>query len=403
MTDWIALAYGTVFPCLILFAVYAVVISVMQQRKETLDTENFITARGSVGKWRIAFSFYAGAVGSWVVTGPANYASYSGLIGCTMYAISAGFPIFFLAVFGNGVVSRLPHAMSFHHFIGWRFGYVAKTMVILIGMFNMGLALLAEYTTTGSLFKDYVGSTNLPVIITIGVLTVFYTTLGGLHVSIVTDRIQAIASMVLMVVLVVYLAVDFREDLPTPLTSDQIGTTYYGYSSILAMPVSMMAATVFNEAMWQRVWASENKASLMFGASVASVAVGCVTFLFGFGGWLAAWAGYITMETNPNLYWFTLFTGGTSTTLNNWAGLVTLIAAAIMSESAVDSFQNGLTSVVVSTFLNGKDIKYARILVLVLNIPLIVLACLEIADQVLALFLVGNMITSCCAVPVLSG
>jgi hypothetical protein len=38
------------------------------------------------------------------------------------------------------------------------------------------------------------------------------------------------------------------------------GLNYSGYSSIISMPVSMTTATLFNEAMWQRVWASESKA-----------------------------------------------------------------------------------------------------------------------------------------------
>eukprot|EP01134_Creolimax_fragrantissima_P005863 CFRG5863T1 len=270
-------------------------------------------------------------------------------------------------------------------------------------MFSMALGLLAEYTTLGALFKDYVGTTNIPIIVLVGILTTCYTAVGGLYVSIVTDRLQAIASLVLVVVLFLYLAIDFRADLPTPLTDDQIGLNYSGFSSIVAMPVSLIAVTVFNEAMWQRVWASESKSSLYFGAGFASVAAMLITFMFGFGGFLAQWAGYITAETNYNLYWFTLFTGGESIYLNNWQGLITLIAASIMSESAIDSFQNGMASVLVSTFLEGRDIKFARLVVIVLNVPIIVLACLEFANGVLSLFLLGNMITSCAVLPIISG
>eukprot|EP01134_Creolimax_fragrantissima_P008372 CFRG8372T1 len=403
MTNWVALAYGIVFPTIIAFAVYAVVMAWVYQRKTKVDTEQFFTARSSVGKWKIAFSFYAGAVGSWVVTGPASYASYAGLIGCSMYAFAAGFPIMIIAICGNLIVERYPHTLSLPHFVGWRYGPIAKIVVVLIMIFVVSLAILAEYSTLGALFKDYVGTTNLPIIITIGVLTTFYTAVGGLQVSIVTDQVQAVFSVLLIVILAIYLAADFPSDLPTPITDEQIGLTYAGYSSLAAMPISLMASTVFSEAMWQRVWASESKSSLYFGAAVASVAISLVTFLFGFGGFLAAWAGYITDETNYNLYWFTLFTGGESTTLNNWQGLLTLVAAAIMSESAVDSYQNGLSSVLVSTFMEGVDIKYARMVVVIINVPLIILACFQIADKVLSLFLIGNMVTSCAAIPIVSG
>lgn len=36
------------------------------------DTEGFVTARGTQSVWRIAWSFYAGAVGSWVIVTPSQ-------------------------------------------------------------------------------------------------------------------------------------------------------------------------------------------------------------------------------------------------------------------------------------------------------------------------------------------
>lgn len=36
------------------------------------DTEKFITARGTQQMWRIGWSFYAGAVGAWVIVAPSQ-------------------------------------------------------------------------------------------------------------------------------------------------------------------------------------------------------------------------------------------------------------------------------------------------------------------------------------------
>ena len=48
-----------------------------------------------------------------------------------------------------------------------------------------------------------------------------------------------------------------------------------------------------------------------------------VVFIYGFGGFLANWAGLITPETNPNLYFFQLFDseGYGGGMLHNWAGV----------------------------------------------------------------------------------
>lgn len=85
-----------------------------------------------------------------------------------------------------------PHfPSSLSHFMYHRFGVIAQAAVVLISIFSMSIALLAEYTAMGSLFKDYVGAgSSLPIILVLGVLTIVYTTYGGLRVSIVTDRIQ---------------------------------------------------------------------------------------------------------------------------------------------------------------------------------------------------------------------
>lgn len=72
----------------------------------------------------------------------------------------------------------------------WRFGRVSQVIVIIISLLNMCIALLAEYSAMGSLFSDYVGSSQLPIIIYMGVLTMAYTAYGGLRVSILTDRVQ---------------------------------------------------------------------------------------------------------------------------------------------------------------------------------------------------------------------
>jgi Na+/proline symporter len=95
-------------------------------------------------------------------------------------------------------------------FMGWRFGPVAKTLVVLVAMFNMSIAMLAEYTTIGTIFSDFVGSVSFPIIIIIGVLTLLYTAAGGLAVSIATDQVQGIASAIMALVVTVFVAVTYK-------------------------------------------------------------------------------------------------------------------------------------------------------------------------------------------------
>lgn len=246
--------------------------------------------------------------------------SFTGYVGLLMYSVAAGLPVFILALCGGMIVNKFPDVLSVGDFVGRRFGPIMKTITALLCMFNMGIAMLAEYTTIGSLFEDYVGNYAWPMIMTVGLVTMAYTIYGGLYISIITDQVQAIATMTLLLILTIYVAVTFRpvNGLPKPLPNDvnysmddetgyvnwPLGANKFGYSAIFSMPCALMAATVFSEAMWQKAWASENRKALVTGGAMGCIAIILTVFTFGLGGWLAAWAGYINFSTNANLYLF---------------------------------------------------------------------------------------------------
>ncbi len=57
-------------------------------------------------------------------------------------------------------------------------------------LFNMGIAMTAEYTAVGDLFEIVVGTTRIPIVVIIGVVSSLYTAYGGLYASIITDQWQ---------------------------------------------------------------------------------------------------------------------------------------------------------------------------------------------------------------------
>ena len=54
--------------------------------------------------------------------------------------------------------------------------------------------------------------------------------------------------------------------------------------------------------------------------------------------------------------------------------VLTLVLALIMSESAIDSLQNGISATISSTFLRGRPINWARAIVLLINIIVVTFA-----------------------------
>jgi SSS family solute:Na+ symporter len=408
MVNWVLASWLTVIPTICAFAIFALGLTFYLQKRNGLknDPDFFVTARHSASTIFVAWSFYSGALGSWVVVSPPNYASFAGLIGLSMYALATGLPLLLVAVAGNYAQTKYPDVTSSADFFGKRFGVIAQTLFVVLCVFNMGVAMTAEYTTMASLFYDFVGTVAYPEVIVSGVLTLMYTAYGGLFVSIVTDQFQGIFSTIILVTLTVYVAVTFREPLPTPLDEYLKGTTVFGYSSILTQPLALTAGTVFSEAVWQKAWASQNKKSLYIGAALATVATIITVFMFGFGGFLATWAGLIDFEnTNPNLYLFQVFDSQRNSDnpaqLSSWVSLITLVSAAVMSQSAVDSIQNGLMGTFNCYFLKYRPLWVTRVFVVLINIPSIVVGLKRY--NVLSMFLVANMLCATALVPFLAG
>ncbi|KAK9709858.1 hypothetical protein K7432_008755, partial [Basidiobolus ranarum] len=226
-------AYTTSTIVCVAFGIFALYLSKKtQQRNE--DTEFFLTARNSSSRAKITWSFYAAAVGAWTLFGPPSYALNAGIVGLVAYAVATGIPIFLVAFFGNKIQTRYPHVISLSDFVRWRFGETLKYFVALVMIFNMGIALIAEYTSIGDLFETGIGTTRIPIVIIIGVITMIYTATGGLYVSIVTDQGQAILSLVFVAIMIVYVAATFRLPLPSELPPN-LAPNYYGWGAIATM------------------------------------------------------------------------------------------------------------------------------------------------------------------------
>lgn len=398
---YVAVCYAVGLFIVVSFAAYAVAYGAWFQKrqKKIQDTESFLTARGTQSLWRIGWSFFCGAVGAWAVVTPATFAGDVGIVGVVAYASATGIPILMIAFFGERITAGMPHVFSLADFVGWRFGPVLKTAVALIALFNMCIVLLAEYTTIGSIFTDYVGSVGWGIILAVAVVTMCYTAYGGLVVSIATDQVQGVASCLLLVAVSGYVGATYRgTPVPKPIP-DYLGPTKDGWLSFFTLGASLAASTMFSEAMWQRVWASEDRRTLRGGAVIGVVLTTLLIFIIGFGGWLALlWGLAVPGETNRNLYFFQLFGSGY---VQNWVGVLVVLLALCMNEGAVDSLQNGIASSLGGHFFKNAPLWWNRIGVIALNIPLMVLAMR--GYDVLSLFLVTNLLCSCAVIPVALG
>ena len=75
----IYIAYPVASVVVFLFGCFAMVVAWLHHRKAGADTQEFfLTARDSAGVFRIAWSFYAGVMGSWALFSAPSYAYTAG-------------------------------------------------------------------------------------------------------------------------------------------------------------------------------------------------------------------------------------------------------------------------------------------------------------------------------------
>ncbi|KAF9110216.1 hypothetical protein BGX27_006634 [Mortierella sp. AM989] len=395
-----SVTYGLAVTTIVLFGLGALFMARRRQRVKQDDTEFFLTARHSVPFKTIAWSFYASGVGAWVIFSMPAYVVSAGIVGLVAYSISCGLPILIVARVGAVLHRKYPGVLSLGDFVQWRFGTIPTIIVTLVMLLNMSIALCAEYTSIGNLMELVIGAPRLPIIVCVAVVTSIYTAAGGLYVSILTDVGQGVFGILLLVIMYIYVAVTYRPDhLPTPLP-EGLGPNYWGWAAIGAMPISMTCATFFSEAPWQRIWASADEKALKKGSLWGALALMVVCFLYGFGGFLSIWAGFPQTSADGSTAFFDLLNAGNATA-PSWIVVLAALATVTMNEGCVDSLQNGIVDTLASRFFRGKSVWYPRILVFIINVP-IVFVSLK-GYNIIVLFLIGNLICTICAIPLLLG
>ncbi|GJJ71239.1 hypothetical protein EMPS_03589 [Entomortierella parvispora] len=395
-----SVTYGLAITTIVLFGLGALYMARARQRVQQDDTEFFLTARHSVPESTIAWSFYASGVGAWVVFSMPAYVVSAGIVGLVAYAISCGIPIIIVAYVGAVLHRKYPGVLSLGDFVQWRFGTIPTIIVTLVMLLNMFIALCAEYTSIGNLMGLVIGGSRLPIVLCVAVVTSIYTAAGGLYVSILTDVAQGIFGIGLLIIMAVYVAVTYRPaDLPTPLP-DGLGPNYWGWAAIAAMPISMTCATFFSEAPWQRIWASADERALKRGSYWGALGLIIVCFLYGFGGFLSIWGGFPQTSTDGSTAFFDLLNAGKSKA-PAWIMVLAALSTVAMNEGCVDSLQNAIVDTLASRFFRGKSVWYPRVLVFLINIP-IVFVSLK-GYNIIILFLIGNLVCTICTVPLLLG
>ena len=397
-----SIAYILLFGSLAFFAW----LGYRESSEKELDTDFFLSARGSQNWIMIGLSLFASGMGIWILFGPSEVGYYGGFYDVFGYALSSATPFILLAYLGPIIRKLTPDGVTLADFVRQKMGRPMQLYVGIISLIYMFTFMFAEYIAIGRAVEFLSGIDFLIPIICVACVTTFYTVIGGLPVSIKTDRIQSLFIIWLVICVVLLI---FNEGLSGTITDAQAYTPediewewYHGsisdfstFKAGLALVLAITAAEMFSQGNWQRTWASKDDNSLQKGAIMASILCFITVLLFGFLGTVTAGRGAVM---DPSIAFFELISNYPEPVL---AMLLVLGVALVCS--SIDTLQNAIVAVVSRDLTDSKlDIQQARY-VLIATAPVAIFLAWYYAEDALSvfrIFLVADLFAAATVLPI---
>lgn len=373
------------------------------------DVEDYIVHRNQVGSSMAIATIVASVIGAWLLLSPAEAATWAGIPGIIGYGVGQAAPLIAFAYLGPRLRQVMPQGHSLTEYVWYRFGAGMYTLTVLISVFYMFVFLAAELTGV-ALAMNLVA--NIPLgwtALIVATATLIYTTYGGLQATIFTDSLQFILILPLLLIVFVVtvvllggfgpaLAPLSAADAPPLLSPINAPGVEFGCALIIAI----LAANLFHQGFWQRVYACRDLPTLRRSYWIAGLVVIPMIILSGVVGLMAVGQGIPPEQASVALFALV------NQVMPPWALMLVLILALTLVMSSMDTLINGISSMIVSDLArwrshlpSGQLMRIARIVTVVATIPAIAIAAQ--GYSVLYLFLIADLVCAGAMVPVFFG
>jgi Na+/proline symporter len=378
-------------------------------RGRTRSAESLISAQGQASEGMTVASVIASIMGVWILLSPAEAgAAFGGLPAILGYAVGSAVPLVLFVVIGTRIREVMPLGHSLTQYVHIRFGSWFYGFVLAVAVFYLFLFLAAEMTGI-SLALQLVA--DVPLWMTasiIGGFVLVYTAYGGLVASLVTDTVQALLLLPLLVVgfasAVVALGgagsvhsqiVATRPALLDPTNS---GGMAFGLYVVLAV----VGANLMNQGLWQRVWAADSEATVRRSFGIAAVAVVPMVLIAGLFGVAAAGLGVV--GDRPGIAFFLVLDAA----FPAWVTLAVIVIASLLVASSADTVLNAIASIVTTDVVRFQTEASDRSVMLVARVVTVLAAAsaMFVGAQgygVLTLFLLADLLAAAAVAPFVLG
>ena len=381
-------------------------LGLLNASRKTMNIEDFMVSRNRYGSGMALATIVASAMGVWILFSPPQVGATSGIAGILGYCIGSAMPLIVFTQVGPRIRDLMPNGHSLNEFVLYRFGNAMYLLTLGIVVFYMFVYLAAELTAIAKavqILADVpLGWTALVVI----TATFIYTTYGGLGASIFTDAIQFAVMLPLLLVSfwVALTALGGWEDALTPVQIKAPDLLNFGYVDGIkfgaTLMIAIVAAEMFNQSNWQRVYACRNDKTVRRAFWGGALAVLPIILISGGLGLLAMHFGF-----NDDRAFFSLLN---QLSLPLWVTILVLVLALALVMSTISALLNGIASVFTIDLMrlfprmqSAGLLRTSRILTVAIGIPAILISAQ--GYDVLYLFLLADLVCAGAFFPVLYG
>ena len=360
----------------------------------------FLVSDRNVNVFGLTFSLTASCFGIWILIGPAEASTWGGVGAVIGYAAGQSFVFLYFSKIGEKIRKILPNAKSLTEVIEKRYDQKVLKLILILTILYLYVYFCAEVTAISKVVNLILGTPLwLTAALTI-ISTLIYSLKGGLKISIITDKLQfwIIIIFLLIIFIILNQKIDFLSPSLITSKSSNLSIGFGGFTAGLTFFIAVFATNLFDQGIWQRVYASKNIEVLKKGFTAAFCIVLITILLLGLVGIYASLNGKIK---DPSTIIFSLLVNKEYLLLN----LVILILSLTLVLSSLDTLIASVSSLFVihsNKFIKKKNINNFYI------IGGVILAgsAFYISSKgmsVLYLFLLADLLCCAAAIPIFYG
>ena len=302
----------------------------------------FLVSDRNVNFFGITFSLTASCFGIWILIGPAEASTWGGIGAIVGYAAGQSFVFLYFSKIGEKIRKILPNAKSLTEVIEKRYDPKVLKLILILTILYLYVYFCAEVTAISKVVNLILGTPLWMTAALTIISTLIYSLKGGLKISIITDKLQfwIIIIFLLMIFIILNQKIDFLSPSLITSKSSNLSIGFGGFTAGLTFFIAVFATNLFDQGIWQRVYASKNIEVLKKSFRAAFCIVFITISLLGLVGIYASLNGKIE---DPSIIIFSLLVNKNYLLLN----LVILILSLTLVLSSLDTLIASVSSLFV--------------------------------------------------------